>query len=94
MPACTILDYDSDDLHALGYFRHLPLAKLTVTSGQWNVRREISQLVAMCPIVVASAQGLTCLRNQVRCNEELLAYILGLFPALQDLIELGNCQHR
>jgi len=86
MPACTSLEYDSNDLDPLRYFHHLPLDVLRVTSGQWNVSRGNYQLVAMCPKVVASAQSLTWLHLYVQCSEQLLAYMLSLVPALEQLI--------
>jgi len=82
MPACTDLEYDSNDLGPLRYFHHLPLDNLRVTSGQWNVSRGNRQLVAMCPIVVASAQSLTQLDLYVQCSEQLLACMLSLVPGL------------
>jgi len=88
MPACTSLKYDSNDLGPLRYFHHLPLDELSVTSGQWNVSRGNYQLVAVCPIVVTSAQSLTTLCIYVRCSEQLLAYMLSLVPAL-DKLTLG-----
>jgi hypothetical protein len=85
MPACAYLKYTSNDLDPLRYFHHLPLETLDVTSGQWNARRGNRQLVAMCPIVLASAQSLIGLRLHVQCNEQLLAYMLSLMPALRFL---------
>jgi len=85
MPACTSLAYNSNDLDPLRYFHHLPLDALYVTSGQWNVSRGNYQLVAMCPIVVASAQNLTKLHLYVQCSEQLLAYMLSLVPDLEEL---------
>ena len=86
MPACTSLTYDSNDLHALRCFHHPPLAELTVISGQWNVARGNPQLVAVCPIVVASAQRLATLDLQVQCSERLLVLLLSLVPALDRLV--------
>jgi hypothetical protein len=85
MPACSSLEFDSNGLGPLRYFHHLPLKSLTVTSGQWNARRGSRQLVAMCPIVLASAQSLTRLRLHVQCSEQLLTCMLGLVPALRSL---------
>ena len=85
MPSCTYLIYQSNDLHPLGYFHHLPLAALSVTNGQWNARRGNRQLMAMRPLVVASAQNLIRLDLDVRCSEQLLAYMLSLMPALEYL---------
>ena len=86
MPACTRLEYDSNDLDPLRYFHALPLDALDVTSGQWNARRGNLQLVAICPIVVASAQRLKTLDLQVQCSEQLLGLLLGLVPALDTLV--------
>ena len=86
MPACTTLEYDSNDLGPLEHFHHPPLVRLAVRSGQWNVRRGNPQFVAMCPIIVASAQSLTTLDLQVKCNEQLLLLALSLVPALMYLM--------
>ena len=88
MPACTSLRYTSNDLSPLRYFRHLPLAKLKVTSGQYYVRRGNRQLMAICPLVIASAEGLTELHLYVRCSEQLLTCMLRLVPTLK-VLELG-----
>ena len=85
MPACASLTYISNDLNSLRFFHDLPLDSLYVRSGQWNVRRGNAQLVAMCPIVVASAQSLTTLDVDVKCSEQLLLLLLGLVPALDVL---------
>ena len=82
MPACTFLEYAANDLDPLRHFHHPPLGVLKVTSGQWNVKRGNLQLVAMGPIIIASAQNLTYLHLQVQCSERLLVYMLGLLPAL------------
>ena len=82
MLACTSLEYDSNDLNPLMYFHHPPLAALTVRSGQWNVRRGNLQFVAICPIVVASAQSLHVLDLEVKCSERLLVLALRQLPAL------------
>ena len=85
MPACTSLEYDSNDLGPLRHFHHPPLGQLAVRSGQWNVRRGNPQFVAMCPIFVASAQSLTKLELQVQCSGQLLLLALSLVPALEEL---------
>ena len=88
MPACTSLRYTSNDLSPLRYSYHLPLAKLRVTSGQYYIRRGNRQLMAICPLVVASAEGLTKLHLYVRCSEQLLTCMLRLVPALE-VLEIG-----
>ena len=85
MPACTYLQYDSNDLDPLRYFHDLRLAELAVTSGQWNVTRGNLQLIAICHMVVPCAQSLTRLYLEVRCSEQLLVYMLSLLPALEVL---------
>ena len=85
MPACAFLKCDSNDLDPLRYFRGLPLAELAVTSGQWNITRGNLQLIAICHVVVPRAQSLTKLNVEVRCNEQLLVYMLNLLPALEAL---------
>ena len=82
MSACTCLSYDSNDLDPLRYFHDLPLADLSVTSGQWNVTRGNLQLIILYHMVVPHARNLTGLYLDVRCSEQLLVYILSLLPAL------------
>ena len=91
MPACTDLTYGSNDLVPLRYFHDLPLTSLTVTSGQWSVRRGNLQLIAIGHTVVPYAQSLTRLDLQVRCSEQLLICMLSLLPALNGLsLRLAN----
>ena len=85
MPACTSLEYGSNDLNPLRYFHNLPLAGLTVTSGQWNVARGNLQLIVICRMIVPRAQSLTSLDLQVRCSEQLLSFMLSRLPALKVL---------
>ena len=82
MPACDFLTYDSNDLDPLRYLHNLPLTRLKVTSGQWNVTRGNPQLMVVCHMLVPHAQCLTWLDLQVRCSGQLLAYMLSLLPAL------------
>ena len=82
MLACTSLAYDSNDLDPLRHFHHPPLARLKVTSGQWNVRRGNPQLVAIWPTAFVSAQSLSVLDLEVKCSERLLVLVLRLLPAL------------
>jgi hypothetical protein len=83
MPSCSILKYDSNNLSALEYF-HVPhLDRLEVKCGQWRAWRGALQLVAARGIF--AAQGLTCLHLKIRCSERLLAYMLRIVPALEEL---------
>ena len=83
MPSCSILKYDSNNLGALEHF-HIPhLDKLEIKCGQWRIWRGTLQLVATHPIF--SAQSLTCLRLEIKCSGRLLAYMLRLVPALEEL---------
>jgi len=82
MPSCFYFRYHSNDFLPLAHF-HLPsLEKLDVKSGQWNVWRGNPHLAALCPAVAAGARGLTELRLDVECSEQLLLYMLNLIPAL------------
>jgi hypothetical protein len=83
MPDCYTLEYHSNHLGALEQF-HLPnLAKLEVKCGQWEKWRGNLELAALYPIFVT--QSLTHLRLQIKCSEQLLAYMLGLVPTLEEL---------
>ena len=86
MPACAVLEYDSNDLDPLGYFHDLPFANLTIKSGQWNVMRGNRALVAVCNTIAPHAQSMTRLDIQVRCSQKLLTCMLSLLPALEYLI--------
>ena len=85
MPACINLEYYSNDLGPLRYFRDLPLTMLRATSGQWNVTRGNLQLIAVCHMVIPRAQSLTILGLEVRCSEQLLVCMLSLLPDLKEL---------
>ena len=85
MPACTYLEYDSNDLNPLRCLNQPPLVELRVKSGQWNATRGDLQLIAVCYMIVPCAQSLTWLDLQVRCSEQLLIYMLSLLPALNSL---------
>ena len=85
MPACTSLEYISNDLGPLRYFHDLPLAELAVQSGQWNVTRGNLQLIAICHMIIPCAHSLAELDIQVRCSGRLLIYMLSLLPALKTL---------
>jgi hypothetical protein len=83
MPSCSILKYDSNNLRTLEHFLHLPLARLEVKCGQWRTSRGNLQLAALYPIF--AAQSLTCLHLEIKCSERLLAFMLGLSPAMEEL---------
>ena len=85
MPTCTSLTYKSNGLDPLRCFLDLPLAGLTVTSGQWNITRGNLQLMIITHTLVPCAQSLTMLDLQVRCSEQLLTCMLSLLPALVTL---------
>ena len=85
MSACTSLYYNSNDLGPIRYFLDLPLAKLGISNGQWNIRRGNLQLIAICQMIVPCAQSVTNLSLGVRCSEKLLTIMLRLLPALRAL---------
>ena len=93
MPACTSLRYISNDLRPLRCFHDLPLARLIVESGQWNVTRGNLQLIAICHVIVPCAHSLTMLDIQVRCSGQLLTRMLRFLPALKAL-KLGLASPR
>ena len=83
MPSCSILKYHSNNLRTLEHFHHPPLARLEVKCGQWRTWRGNLQLATLHPIF--AARSLTCLHLEIKCSERLLAYLLGLAPALGEL---------
>jgi len=83
MPSCLILKYHSNNLHTLEHFHHPPLARLEVQCDQWRKWRGDLLLVALRPIF--AAQSLTRLQLEIKCSGRLLAYMLGLTPALKEL---------
>ena len=83
MPSCSILKYVSNNLGTLERFHHSPLARLEVKCGQWSTWRGNSQLAVLHRIF--EARSLTCLHLEIRCSERLLAHMLGLVPALEEL---------
>ena len=83
MPSCSFLKYESNNLGTLEHFHHPPLARMEIKCGQWRTWRGTLQLVAVHPIF--AAQSLTCLRLEIKCSERLLAYMLRLVPALEEL---------
>jgi len=83
MPSCSILKYDSNNLGALEHFHCPRLGELVIKCGQWRKWRGDLQLAALHPIF--AAQSLTCLHLEIKCSGWLLAYMLGLTPALEEL---------
>jgi len=83
MPSCSILRYDSNNLGALEHFHCPRLGELEIKCGQWRKWRGNLQLVALHPIF--AVQSLTCLQLEIKCSGWLLAYMLGLTPALEEL---------
>jgi len=83
MPSCSILKYDSNNLGALEHFHCPRLGELAIKCGQWRKWRGDLQLAALHPIF--AAQSLTCLHLEIKCSGWLLAYMLGLAPALEEL---------
>jgi len=83
MPSCSILRYDSNNLGALEHFHCPRLGELAIKCGQWRKWGGDLQLVALHPIF--AAQSLTCLHLEIKCSGRLLAYMLGLTPALKEL---------
>ena len=83
MPSCSILRYNSNDLGALEHFDISHLDELEVKCGQWTTWRGTLQLAALHRIF--AAQSLTCLHLEIQCSERLLAYMLRLVPALEEL---------
>ena len=83
MPSCSILTYHSNKLDTLEHFHHPPLARLEVKCGQWRTWSGNRQLATLHPIF--ATRSLSCLHLEIKCSERLLAYMLGLLPALEEL---------
>ena len=83
MPSCSILKFVSNNLGALEQFRIPHLDRLETRCGQWRTWRGNLQLPALHRIF--AAQGLTYLHLDIKCDERLLTYMLGLAPALEEL---------
>ena len=83
MPSCSILKYGSNNLGILEHIHHPPLARLEIQCGQWSTWRGTLQLVAVHHLFVA--QSLTCLHLEIKCSERLLADMLRLVLALEEL---------
>ena len=84
MPSCSSLKYDSNTLGPLGHFSLPSLAKLDVKCGQWSTSRGTLQVAASHPMFL-TAHNMTCLYLQVECNDQMIAYMLRLVPALEKL---------
>jgi len=83
MPSCSILKYDSNNLSALEHFHISTVKTLEIKCGQWRTQSGNLQLICLHPIL--AAQSLTCLHLEIKCSGQLLAYMLGLVPALEEL---------
>ena len=83
MPSCSILKYDSNNLGALEHFHIYHLEKLEIKCCQERTSMGTRQLAALHPIF--AAQSLNCLHLEIKCSERLLAYMLRLVPALEEL---------
>ena len=83
MPSCSILKYDSNNLRALEHFHFSCLDELEVQCGESRKWSGNLQLAALR--FIFAAQSLTRLRLEIRCTEQLLACMLRLVPALEEL---------
>ena len=83
MPSCSILEYDSNYLGTLEHFHLSSLARLEVKCGQWRTWSGTLQLATLHSIF--ASQSLTVLHLQIVCHEKLLAHMLELVPALEEL---------
>ena len=83
MPSCSNMKYYSNNLGTLEHFHISHLERLKIKCGQCRTWRGSLQLAALHPILVAGS--LTCLHLEIKCGERLLAYMLRLVPALEEL---------
>ena len=83
MPSCSILKYDSNNLGALEHFHISHPDKLEIRCCQEKISIGTLQLAALHPIF--ATQSLTCLHLEIKCSERLLAHMLRLVPALEEL---------
>ena len=83
MPSCSVLKYYSNNLGALEHFQFPRLDELKVQCGESRKWRGNLQLAALR--FIFAAQSLTRLQLEIRCSEQLLAYMLQLVPALEEL---------
>ena len=86
MPSCSALKYDSNNLGALEHFQFSRPDKLEVICGESRKWSGNLQLAALR--FIFAAQSLTRLQLEIRCSEQLLAYMLQLVPALEE-VRLG-----
>ena len=80
MPSCSILKYDSNNL---GFFHIRHLERLEIKCGQCRKWRGNLQLAAFR--LIFAGRSLTRLRLEIKCSERLLASMLRLVPALEEL---------
>ena len=80
MPSCSILKYDSNNP---GFFHIRHLERLEIKCGQCRKWRGNLQLAAFR--LIFAGQSLTRLRLEIKCSERLLASMLRLVPALEEL---------
>ena len=83
MPSCMNLKYDSNNLGPLEHFHISHPEKLEIKCCQERTSMGTLQLAALHPIF--ASQSLTCLHLEIKCDERLLAYMLRLVPALEEL---------
>ena len=83
MPSCSILKYDSNNLGALEHFHFSRLGELEVQCDESRKWSGDLQLAALR--FIFAAQSLTRLQLEIRCSEQLLAYMLRLVPTLEEL---------
>ena len=83
MPSCSALKYYSNNLGALEHFHFTRLDELEVQCGESRKWSGDLQLAALR--FIFAAQSLTRLQLEIRCSEQLLAYMLRLVPALEEM---------
>ena len=83
MPSCSALKYYSSNLGALAHFHFTHLDELEVQCSESRKWSGDLQLAALR--FIFAAQSLTRLRLEIKCSEQLLAYMLRLVPALEEL---------
>ena len=83
MPSCSILKYYSNNLGALEHFQFPRLDELEVIGSESRKWSGNLQLAALR--FIFAVQSLTRLQLEIRCSEQLLAYMLRLVPALEEL---------
>ena len=83
MPSCSALKYHSSNLGALEHFHFTRLDELEAQCGESRKWSGNLQLAALR--FIFAAQSLTRLQLEIRCSEKLLAYMLRLVPALEEM---------